>query len=228
MKLFALIKWLWAVCITLSAMAYVVFTRNSKKPYDAVKAGGRFISRTLKINFEIIGKEDKEANMFIMNHQSELDIVIMENVTDANIAWVAKKELFDIPFFGRSLKIPNNIPVERQSKSSLVKLIKDVKTRLDDGRTIAIFPEGTRSTTGKLRKFQPGAKMVADKYGLRVQPVVIIESASFFGIKSRTYKSGTCKVVFLDSFIASKDDKEWLNNTRELMQKTYDEHIEKR
>jgi 1-acyl-sn-glycerol-3-phosphate acyltransferase len=163
--------------------------------------------------------------MFLLNHESDLDIGIMENITKKDLAWVAKKELFDIPFYGLMLKLPNNIAVERESKTALVKLLKDAKDRLDDGRVITIFPEGTRTDSGKMRKFKPGAKMIADKNKLCVQPIVLVNTSRYYNIKKKRYAPGKITAVVLESFIADKSDKEWLNNLRDTMQKVYDEEV---
>jgi 1-acyl-sn-glycerol-3-phosphate acyltransferase len=149
----------------------------------------------------------------------------MEIVTKKELAWVAKKELFDVPFFGLALKLPEDIAVERENKKSLLKLLRDAKDRLDKGKTIAIFPEGTRSRGGKMLPFKSGAKLIADKYQLRVQPVVLLETTKCYDIKSYHYEPRTIKVVFLDSFVADKNDPDWLNNLRKKMQKVYDDEL---
>jgi 1-acyl-sn-glycerol-3-phosphate acyltransferase len=160
--------------------------------------------------------------MFLVNHQSDIDIGIMETITSANLAWVAKKELFNIPFFGLVLRLPNDIAVERESKTSLVTMIKDCKERLDDGRVVTIFPEGTRSESGTMLPFKAGAKMVADKYALRVQPVVLIATSKYFSNKQYNFSPGTVTAIFLESFVADRGDPDWLNNTQMKMQKVYD------
>jgi 1-acyl-sn-glycerol-3-phosphate acyltransferase len=108
-----------------------------------------------------------------------------------DIAWVAKKEIADIPWFGRILDAPKMIIVERENKKSLIKLLKDAKDRLEHGRQLAIFPEGTRSDGTKIRKFKAGAKMIAEKYELEVQPAIIIGSYDVFKSKELKQKKWT-------------------------------------
>jgi len=88
----------------------------------------------LGFDIELIGQIDKNANMLLLNHQSLLDIIIFEYLDDRDIAWVAKKEIGDLPWFGRILKYPKMIEVERENKKSLIKLLKDVKDRLKHNR----------------------------------------------------------------------------------------------
>ncbi len=225
MKIFAHISWLLATIVIFSALAILILIFHFVKEPYAPKISAWIIRLTTFFSVEIQGKEDPEANMILLNHQSDMDIAIMETSTKKDLAWVAKKELFDIPFFGLALKLPRDIPVERENKTSLVKLVKDVKSRLEAGKTITMFPEGTRSTKGKMLPFKVGAKMIADKYQLRVQPVVIMQSAKYYNIKEYYYKPGRVKLIYMDSFIADKNDKEWLNKLREKMQKVYDDEL---
>jgi len=194
------------------------------KPY-AVKFSAWFIRLLVLIPVKVKGTPDPEAQMFLLNHQSDIDIGIMETITPKDLAWVAKKELFEVPFFGLVVRLPKDIALERESKTALVKLIKECKDRLDHGRVITIFPEGTRTETGKMKPFKAGAKMVADKYALKVQPVVLIATAQHFSNKRKIFHAGTITAVYLDAFIADKTNPEWLNETHARMQKVYDDEL---
>lgn len=194
------------------------------KPY-AQKISAWFIRLLIFTPIKVHGTPDPDVQMYLINHQSELDIGIMETITPKNLAWVAKKELFKVPFFSLVLRLPKDIALERESKTALVKLIKDCKDRLDHGRVITIFPEGTRTETGKMKPFKPGAKMVADKFALKVQPVVFIATAWHFSNKRKDFHPGTIHAVYLDSFTADKSDPDWLKNLQNKMQKVYDDEL---
>jgi 1-acyl-sn-glycerol-3-phosphate acyltransferase len=225
MKIFAKISWLFATIIIFSALGLMILLYYFvPRPYSR-KISAWLIRLTTFFSVDVQGQEDPEAQMFLINHQSDLDIGIMETITSKDLAWVAKKELFEIPFFGLALKLPQDIAVERESKTSLIKLLKDAKNRLDKGRVITMFPEGTRSTKGKMLPFKSGAKMLADKYKLRVQPIVLMQTAKYYNVKKFYYKPGRIKAIFMDSFVADKTDSEWLNNLRVKMQKVYDDEL---
>lgn len=197
------------------------------QPY-AVKLGAWFIRIFVFIGVDTKGTLDPDAQMFLVNHQSDIDIGIIETITTKNIAWVAKRELFSIPFFGLVLRLPKNIALQRESKTAIVKLIKETKRCLDEGRVITIFPEGTRTETGIMKPFKFGAKMVADKYALKVQPIVLIATASYFSNKQKIFRPGSIKAIYLDAFYADKEDPNWLNNTQLKMQKVYDDELANR
>lgn len=224
-KIFARIRWLYAIIIIFTAMTLMIAIFHLlPKPY-AVKFSSWFIRVFLFVPIRVKGRCDPDTQMFLLNHQSDFDIGIMETITSKDLAWVAKKELFDVPFYGLTLKLPDDIAVERESKTALVKMIKDCKDRLDQGRAITIFPEGTRTETGQMKPFKPGAKMVADKYALKVQPVVFIATASYFSNKRKEFNPGTVTALFLEPFIADKSDPDWLKNTQILMQKVYNDEF---
>ncbi len=225
MKIFAHISWFLATTIiftslTLSILLYYLLPR----PY-ARKISAWIIRLTTFFTTTKKGVEDPDAQMFLINHQSDLDIGVMETVTRKDLAWVAKKALFDVPFFGLAMSLPEDIEVERESKTSLIKLLRAAKDRLGKKRVITMFPEGTRSRTGRMLPFKSGAKVIADKYALKVQPVVLIETASCYDIKHFFYKPKDITVVFMEPFIADKNDKDWLKNLRIEMQKVYDDEL---
>jgi len=225
MKILAHINWFFATIIIFVALALsIVLYPILPRPY-ARKIAAWLIKITTFFRTTVIGKEDPNTQMFLINHQSDLDICVMETTTNKDLTWVAKKSLFQIPFFGLAMRLPEDIEVERESKVSLVKLLKAAKDRLGKKRTITIFPEGTRSRGKKMLPFKSGAKVIADKYALCVQPVVLIETAECYDIKRFYYVPRDIKVIYLDSFIADKNDKDWLKNLREKMQKVYDDEL---
>lgn len=225
MKIFARINWLFATIIiftglTLSIILFFLLPR----PYPR-KISSWFIRLTTFFSTKIKGTEADDVQMFLINHQSDLDIGVMETSTKKDLAWVAKKSLFKVPFFGLAMTLPEDIAVERESKTSLVKLLKQAKDRLDKGRIITMFPEGTRSRTRRMLPFKSGAKVIADKFKLKVQPVVLVETASCYDVKTFFYWPKTITVVFMDPFIADKSDPNWLTNLRTQMQRVYDDEL---
>jgi len=224
MKILARVNWFYtAVVIFTGLFIKIISYPFLPRPY-ASKLAAWFIRLLIFVHVRQAGRVDPEAQMFIINHQSELDIGVIESVTNKDLAWVAKKELFKIPFFSLAVRLSHDIPLERESKSALVALLKASKERVDDGRTICIFPEGTRSETGRMRPFKPGAKLIADKFSLKVQPVVLIETSRYFSTKRFMARPGIITAVFLDSFTADAKDKEWLKRLQATMQETYDRY----
>lgn len=179
------------------------------------------------VKLEVIGNIDDNANILIINHQSMLDILAIEVATKkSNVAWVAKEELFKIKFFGLALSLSDNIALNRENRQGIIKLLKDVKDRIANNRVVAIFPEGTRNVENTFLPFKSGASIISNKLKLRVQPVVLVNSAKRFDVKNLISSSGKMQVIFLDSFDANKDS-DWLENSKEKMYKVFLENLEK-
>lgn len=223
MKLFAKAKAVWILfefLLTVPVVILLMRIFNDRHWYFR-KKWARMQSLLMGYRLEIVGKPDPDAKIVLMNHQSLLDIIVMDATYPKNLSWVAKKEIADIPFFGQIITVPKMISIDREDKKSLVKLVKDAKQRIDEGRVIAMFPEGTRGDGKKLLPFKLGAKYLATKLGLKVQPVVIINSRQILDSVNFTASSGTVKIIYLDA-IDPKEDKQWFEKLHQKMQEVLD------
>jgi len=215
MKIFAHIRWVYATIIIFIALALSIFLFPIFKAPKAQKISAKFIHLLTWFGIEKKGEEDPETQMFLINHQSDLDIEVMELLTKKELAWVAKKELFEVPFFGLALKLPQDIAVDRESKKSLIKLLKDAKNRLDLGKTITIFPEGTRNKKNPktMLKWKKGPKAVIEKLNLKVQPFVIVNLANT--LQKTKINQKNIKIIFLP--LIDTSDKNWYEKTYQKM-----------
>ncbi len=170
----------------------------------------------LGIKIEEVGKMDESCDLVIMNHQSLLDIIVIEHIHNRHLAWVGKKEITDLFFFGHIMKAPKMITIDRENKTGLIKLIKEAKDRLSNNRPIAIFPEGTRSQGDDMLSFKAGAAMVANKLNLKVQPLIIINTKKILDSQKLEAKPGVVKVIYLEPVQANKDTN-WYKETEEKM-----------
>ncbi len=170
------------------------------------------------------GKRDNSANMFVINHQGIIDIIAMEASENTDLRWVAKKQLFDTPWFGYLLKLPNMIEVDRENKSGLIKLLRDAKETKKTKRVISIFPEGTRTDKQQLLKFKAGTRIIAEKLNLSIQPIIITNSKRLLNEHNKTAHSATVHITYLDTFkVDSENNKEWYPKLQDKMQKKIDE-----
>jgi 1-acyl-sn-glycerol-3-phosphate acyltransferase len=175
-------------------------------------------------NIKANGKRDNSADMFVINHQGIIDIIAMEAEQLSNIRWIAKKQLFDVPWFGNLVKLSNMISVDRENKAGLIKLFRDAKETKESNphRILTIFPEGTRNQEQKLKKFKSGAKLLAEKLELTVQPIVITNSKKLLNQHYLTGERTTVHINYLDTFKVDKRDKDWYKNLQTSMQEVID------
>lgn len=126
------------------------------------------------LRLKVEGTENipKEGPLVIAcNHLSLLDPPVLGTAATRKVHFMAKEELF-VPVLGAIYKILGAFPVRRGGADRAA--IKHGIEILESGQVLAIFPEGTRSKTGKLGKAQPGALMMASKAKATIVPACII------------------------------------------------------
>lgn len=182
--------------------------------------------QTYIMNFKIneIGKADPEAKLILINHQSLVDIISLEGVYPGNLCWITKKELEEIPLFGHIVTAPKMIPIDRNDKRSMIKILRLSKKRIEEGRVIAMFPEGTRAPTNELLEFQAGGKILAEKLNIKVQPIVVVNTKHIFDSQKMTAHSGELSIIYLDS-IDPKVDVNWYTKMKKDMQKRLNDEL---
>lgn len=175
--------------------------------------------QTYLMNFSIkqTGNPLESATLLVMNHQSLIDIVALEKIYPKDLCWIAKKEIRDIPLFGHIVSAPRMIDIDRKDKRSIIKMLKLSKERIEEGRVIAMFPEGTRGSGKTLLKFQSGAKILAEKLELIVQPALILGAKHVFDSQNLEAHSGEVHVIYLDP-INPKEDENWYEKLHQTMQ----------
>jgi 1-acyl-sn-glycerol-3-phosphate acyltransferase len=118
----------------------------------------------------------KGAFVAVSNHQSFLDIFAMSRQR-REMKWIAKEEVFKMPFFGLFFRLSGDIPVLRGDRESGGAALQKARWYLDRGMPVMIFPEGTRSRDGKMGPFKPGAFRLAIEAQVPILPVAVTGSA---------------------------------------------------
>jgi 1-acyl-sn-glycerol-3-phosphate acyltransferase len=124
---------------------------------------------------ELRGAEHLPDGPFILmsNHQSNFDILALIATIPRRVYWIAKKELFDIPIFGSSMRRGGYIPLDRSAGRKALKSMENAAAVIRQGSSVVMFPEGTRSRDGQLLPFKRGGFMLAVRAGVPVIPVTI-------------------------------------------------------
>jgi 1-acyl-sn-glycerol-3-phosphate acyltransferase len=113
----------------------------------------------------------------VANHQSLLDILLLSHVP-REMKWIAKEELFRVPWLGWIFRISGDIPVKRGDAESGGEALARARRYLENGMSVMIFPEGTRSKTAKLLPFKSGAFRLAIEAGVPILPIAVNGSAA--------------------------------------------------
>jgi len=129
---------------------------------------------------EVTGREkidSDETYVMVANHQSLLDILVLFRLF-RHFKWVSKIENFRIPCIGWNMYLNEYIQLKRGDRSSTSAMLRTCRQNLAGGNSIMMFPEGTRSLTGKLRAFKTGAFSLAKDAKRPLLPIVVHGTAS--------------------------------------------------
>ncbi|MDO4692756.1 MAG: lysophospholipid acyltransferase family protein [Porphyromonadaceae bacterium] len=121
---------------------------------------------------EYLPKQD-ETYVVVANHQSAFDIFALYGYIDLPFKWVLKEELRKMPFVGRACEASGFIFVDDTKPTSITQTMEQSQRTLESGNSIFIFPEGSRTMTGKMTRFKKGAFVMASQLNTPILPVSI-------------------------------------------------------
>jgi len=124
------------------------------------------IFKPLNLNYKIFNPHQVEFNndkryMLMLNHTSLYDIPLTLLAVPGSVRMIAKKELFNIPCFGKAMTVAEHISIDRNDRRQAIEDLKKAKEKMEDGIIIWVAPEGTRSKDGTLGKFKKGGFITA-------------------------------------------------------------------
>jgi len=153
---------------------------------------------------------ERRPAVFVFNHQSKVDVVIMAKLLRRDIAGVGKKEIKHMPFIGKTLELAGTIFIDRENSHSAIEAMKPlVDAMRHQGKSVAIAPEGTRSITPKLAPFKKGPFHLAIQAGVPVVPVVIHNAGDVAPKGDFVFRQATVEVDVLPPV----DTSEWRRET---------------
>lgn len=152
--------------------------------FDEERANQRleYWSRALlemaKVKLTVSGREnyDREKAYLVMcNHCSHFDVPVFFQAYRRPVRMVAKKELFDVPVFGRALEAARFPKVDRSNRAQAIESLRQARALVEDGTSLWIAPEGTRAKRGQqgLQPFKKGGFVLALEASLPILPVAI-------------------------------------------------------
>lgn len=158
----------------------------------------RTLLRAAGVTVELEGVEnlgEHRAQVLVANHESWFDVFALAGHLPVEYRFVAKKELGKIPFFGPAWRACGHVSVDRADREAAIRSLDEAARQIrDEGLTVVIFPEGTRSRSGELQPFKKGAFVLAIQVGVPVIPVGIVGSRSVMPKHSWRIRPGTIRV----------------------------------
>ncbi len=112
------------------------------------------------------------AYVMVANHQSLLDILVLFRLFK-HFKWVSKIENFRVPAVGWNMSLNRYIKLRRGHRKSIERMMHACQEAIEQGSSIMMFPEGTRSPDGHMRAFKPGAFELALRTAAPILPIVV-------------------------------------------------------
>lgn len=119
----------------------------------------------------------KQTYVIVANHQSLIDVLVVFRLF-VLFTWVSKVENFRVPIIGWNMRMNRYIELRRGDRASGSRMLDQCTAELAGGTSVMMFPEGTRTRTGQLQAFKPGAFELARRSGLSILPLLIEGSRS--------------------------------------------------
>jgi 1-acyl-sn-glycerol-3-phosphate acyltransferase len=153
-----------------------------------------FFKLTMRLKVEGLENVPKTGGaLMVSNHMHNVDPVLLEAVFPRPVRFMAKKEVFSIPFAEWVARMTDSFPVDRGNPDRSA--LRHAQTRLLGGVIVGMFPEGTRSTTGGLKDVFPGAAAIALRANVPVIPTAIIGTDTLPGNGSKPRRPGKMRVT---------------------------------
>jgi len=156
----------------------------------------RLLKVICRLSYRVEGQENlpRGPAIILAKHQSSWETLAFQEIFPPQV-WVLKRELLLIPFFGWGLALTQPIAIDRGSGTrALDQIIKQGRNRLETGRWVVVFPEGTRVAPGQNKRHAVGGAALAAETGYPVVPVA--HNAGLFWPRRGFIKHpGTIRVV---------------------------------
>ena len=190
----------WAILATSLATATVFFYRLAGKGYLVAPYWSRLMVWGMGIRVLRSGLErfnNSGPYIIMMNHRSYADVLSLFVAFPGIISFVAKKELLYIPIFGQGMWLAQTVIIDRGDKRNSKRVLMKAVDVIRGGRSVMIFPEGTRSRDGStLGPFKKGGFHLALATRVPILPAAVVESEKIMPRGSMVFRPGPVKIVF--------------------------------
>ena len=172
------------ILIIMGPPAIIFMTLVPKYSYKIASKLSYILFKSFGVKYKILGVFPDNGPFVIMhNHSSFLDLFFLPIIIKEKYTGIIAAKNFKIPIVGLILHRMKGIPIHRKNKIHSRKSIEIAQERIKEGYHIAIFPEGTRTTTGKLSQLKKGGFHMAINSKVKILPIII---KGLYDIKPKT------------------------------------------
>lgn len=169
--------WGYTLFFGLTSIPFGFFDKDGRRLHGFARAWSKAIMKTIFSPFRVVGLEKidtSKPHVYAVNHGSALDIPALYAFLPFQFRILFKKELLSYPIIGWHLKRSGQVCVDQQHPARSVAQIRSALKTLKAGMPLMIFPEGGRSSDGRIQPFLQGAFFLAIKAQVDIVPIALV------------------------------------------------------
>ena len=198
------------------------FDRTGAWQFCCARWWCRLVAWSIFARIRVRGVEHVRAGqpyVYMANHSSLIDTPALFAYLPYPFRIMAKRELFFVPFMGWHLWTAGHFPIDRRDRRKTVRSLRRVIEEVRNGKSLVVFPEGTRTRDGRLQEFKPGTFKIALRAGVPIVPVTIRGTFTLLPSTTLAPRPGRVEVI-LGEPIETRDYDE--KHLPELIERTKD------
>ena len=174
------------------------------------------------VKVDVRGLENVRLNgkgfLLLFNHSSMVDIPVLYGFFPRSFRFGAKIELFDVPVFGKAMKMCGVLPIDRGNRNKVMKVYEHAIERVNNGECFALAPEGTRQEAETLGKFKRGPFEFAVNAKMEIVPVVVVGALKVMPKHSLLLNAGRFRRTVILEILPAVDGAEFTNESLDEFQ----------
>lgn len=189
--------WFYTIYMSQRAMRAKAMGGTDERVRELTKEWSFGLRSRMEIEVRSFGFDaiDWSRTYVIMaNHASYLDVLALYSALPKIVGFIAKKELYAIPFFSGVMRGVGCVPVDRSKHREAVESLREAADMVRDGTTIAVFPEGTRSRGDRIQKLKKGPFHLVQMAQVEVLPIGIRGAGALMPRENTAIHSGVIEV----------------------------------
>ena len=212
------------ISIACYVASYLLSTKNMNwMLYKSFSILRIIVAKIIGIRITYKGLENipDGAVIFASKHQSAFEASFFFNEFKRNTIYCFKAEIAKVPLWGRIARCNGGISIDRGNASSFRKFIVDVKTNLEEGKSVAIFPEGTRVVPNSHPKFKKGISKIYANTTAPIVPVAL-NTGDCFPKGSKLARPAHVIIEFLPPIYRDMQEEEFTEFLHQQINKSSD------
>jgi len=179
------------------AIVTYLFDRKGEMAHLCARLWGKVVLLANGVHVKVEGLEQlrsKGPYVFMANHQGSYDIFALLGRLPFQFKWLAKKEIFSIPILGWAMTAAGYVSIDRDGTRETVEAMNKAAQKIQEGMSVVIFPEGTRSSDGSIQPFKKGGFTLAVKSKVPIVPIAIAGSREILPKDRLTISPGDIRI----------------------------------